>query len=71
MRSGGSAELRVTLPNATPAALAAAHDIPLWPPPQGLEKYVMSKVWRQTFAAWQEDQERDERYQRLMQVPCQ
>lgn len=35
---------------------------------QGLEKYVMSKVWRQTFAVWQEDRERDERYQRLMQV---
>lgn len=33
----------------------------------------MSKVWRQTFAVWQEDRERDERYQRLMQVhlyPC-
>ena len=28
----------------------------------------MSKVWRQTFGAWQEDRERDERYQRLMQV---
>jgi hypothetical protein len=28
----------------------------------------MSKVWRQTFGVWQEDRERDERYQRLMQV---
>ncbi|EFN58694.1 hypothetical protein CHLNCDRAFT_140312 [Chlorella variabilis] len=35
---------------------------------EGLEKYVMSKVWRQTFAVWQEDRERDERYQRLMQA---
>lgn len=35
---------------------------------QGLEKYVMSKVWRQTFGTWQEDRERDERYQRLMQA---
>jgi hypothetical protein len=35
---------------------------------QGLEKYLMSKVWRQTFGVWQEDRERDERYQRLMQV---
>lgn len=39
---------------------------------QGLEKYVMSKVWRQTFGACDEDRERDERYQRLMQAsgPC-
>lgn len=37
-------------------------------PAQGLEKYVMSKVWRQTFGVWQEDRERDERYRRLMQV---
>lgn len=36
--------------------------------PQGLEKYVMSKVWRQTFGACDEDRERDERYQRLMQA---
>lgn len=28
----------------------------------------MSKVWRQTFGVWPEDRERDERYQRLMQV---
>ncbi|KAL4458115.1 hypothetical protein ABPG75_012980 [Micractinium tetrahymenae] len=35
---------------------------------EGLEKYVMSKVWRQTFGACDEDRERDERYQRLMQA---
>lgn len=35
---------------------------------QGLEKYVMSKVWRQTFGTCDEDRERDERYQRLMQA---
>ncbi|PSC72702.1 vacuolar sorting-associated 9A-like [Micractinium conductrix] len=35
---------------------------------EGLEKYVMSKIWRQTFGAWPEDRERDERYQRLMQA---
>lgn len=36
------------------------------PPVQGLEKYVMSKVWPGTFGVWQEDRDRDERYVRLM-----
>ena len=38
------------------------------PGPQGLEKYVMSKVWRQTFGVGQEDRDRDERYARLMRA---
>lgn len=32
---------------------------------QGLEKYIMSKVWPRTFAACAEDRDRDERYSRL------
>jgi hypothetical protein len=35
---------------------------------QGLEKYVLSKVWRQTFGVGQEDRDRDERYARLMRA---
>jgi Rab5 GDP/GTP exchange factor len=32
---------------------------------EGLEKYVMSKIWPRTFAASSEDRDRDERYFRL------
>ncbi|GAB4820453.1 hypothetical protein N2152v2_007499 [Parachlorella kessleri] len=35
---------------------------------EGLEKYVMSKVWRQTFGVSQEERDRDERYTRLMRA---
>lgn len=40
-----------------------------FPPPhswQGLEKYLMSKVWRLTFATSPEDVERDERCARIL-----
>lgn len=32
---------------------------------EGLEKYVMSKIWTQTFGVSMEDKDKDERYQRL------
>lgn len=35
---------------------------------EGLEKYVMSKIWPRTFAASSEDRDRDERYFRLAQA---
>ena len=54
------------------APAASPHARPPTAPPrpcaQGLEKYVMSKVWRQVFGAWGEDAERDERYARLAQA---
>jgi len=69
-RTPACALIASVAPTASTAELAACTTFP-WPPrlaAQGLEKYVMSKVWRQTFGAWAEDRERDERYQRLMQV---
>jgi hypothetical protein len=35
---------------------------------EGLEKYVMSKIWPRTFAASSEERDRDERYSRLAQA---
>jgi hypothetical protein len=35
---------------------------------EGLEKYVMSKIWPRTFAASAEDRDQDERYSRLAQA---
>ena len=35
---------------------------------EGLEKYIMSKIWRHTFAVSREDIDRDERYARLSEA---